>query len=384
MKNIRKQLTGNSYIRIFRIFPLLVGWLISRFMYKGKQTIILVGSNRGISYTDNGKAMHQYLLRNQPELKTYWISNKKNKEFYDFDTVTLGSIRSYILYFRAKVVFYTHSNSSDIAPLVGHFDFFKQPKKIFISHGIEGLKKRLNVKLEDADVYTCASEKEKAIKNKLWNIPNEKLVVTGVARYDRLFDFKDNFSSKQIQKVAYIPTWREWDLISEEKDFKKSRTYKEISDFMKDKQLERFLSENNLILLVKLHPFFEKFSKDLKNSQSEHVQITTTSIDDLIIKCAMLITDYSSICWDFFYQKKPVYFYQFDYIKFNKARGSYFEISDFIPSNCISSTKENIYENLTKTFKEVDEQSKLEKFLPPFDNKNCERIFNSAWESAAK
>ena len=40
----------------------------------------------------------------------------------------------------------------------------------------------------------------------------------------------------------------------------------------------------------------------------------------------MLITDYSSVCWDILYQDKPSIFYQFDIEKYNEAHGSYIDM----------------------------------------------------------
>ena len=377
MKIVRNQLTGNYFFRLFKLFPLVIGWVFS-VIKEGTNNIVLVGSNRGISYSDNGRAMHEYLLKNT-NFDVYWVTDKNQ---YDFQTVRLGSVYCYYLYFSAKYVFYTHSNSSDIAPLVGHFPFFKQPQRVFLSHGIEGLKKRLDVRLEDADVFTCATEEEKRIKNRYWNVPPEKLYVTGVARYDRLFDILNR--KKRCLKsntIVYLPTWREWDIAKEQSEFIKSDTYKGIVALLNSSELREFLNKNNLTLLIKLHPFFEKFSNIFDEFQTERIKTTDDSIDNLIIKAEMLITDYSSICWDFFYQKKPVYFYQFDVSKFNKIRGSYVDIKELVSVSNVSFDMKISYSSLEKTYKNFKLNKKLSSFLPPHDQKNCERILLAAQES---
>lgn len=95
----------------------------------------------------------------------------------------------------------------------------------------------------------------------------------------------------------------------------------------------------------------------------------------------MLITDYSSICWDFFYQKKPVYFYQFDINKFNKIRGSYVNIEEIVSISNVSFDMNISYSSLEKTYKNFKLNKKLSSFLPPHDQKNCERILLAAQES---
>ena len=44
------------------------------------------------------------------------------------------------------------------------------------------------------------------------------------------------------------------------------------------------------------------------------------------MRCRMLITDYSSVSWDVFYQDKPVIFYQFDLDTYEEAEGSYIDM----------------------------------------------------------
>ena len=46
----------------------------------------------------------------------------------------------------------------------------------------------------------------------------------------------------------------------------------------------------------------------------------------MLMRCRMLITDYSSVCWDILYQDKPSLFYQFDIEKYNEAHGSYIDM----------------------------------------------------------
>ena len=41
------------------------------------------------------------------------------------------------------------------------------------------------------------------------------------------------------------------------------------------------------------------------------------------MRSSLLITDYSSVAWDFYYLKKPVLFFQFDYETYETLQGSY-------------------------------------------------------------
>ena len=45
-----------------------------------------------------------------------------------------------------------------------------------------------------------------------------------------------------------------------------------------------------------------------------------------MMECKLLVTDYSSVCWDVYYQGKPVIFYQFDLEQYNETQGSYIDM----------------------------------------------------------
>ncbi len=62
----------------------------------------------------------------------------------------------------------------------------------------------------------------------------------------------------------------------------------------------------------------------------------------------MLITDYSSVCWDILYQDKPTLFYQFDLDKYNEAHGSYIDMKTELFGDR-AETEEELMELLEET-----------------------------------
>src|SRR5699024_4512622 len=44
------------------------------------------------------------------------------------------------------------------------------------------------------------------------------------------------------------------------------------------------------------------------------------------MRSSLLITDYSSVSWNFYYFKKPVAFFQFDYATYEELQGSYIDL----------------------------------------------------------
>ena len=59
-----------------------------------------------------------------------------------------------------------------------------------------------------------------------------------------------------------------------------------------------------------------------------------------MMRCKLLVTDYSSVCWDVLYQNKPVVYYQFDYDLYNEVHGSYLDMTTQLPGDRLTDAKD--------------------------------------------
>ena len=122
-------------------------------------------------------------------------------------------------------------------------------------------------------------------------------------------------------------------------------------------------------------------------STSDRIKIVSFDecrVTELLMKCRMLITDYSSVSWDVFYQEKPVLFYQFDADKYMEKQGSYLPLDKKVFGER-AVTFEDFTDKLSKLiendYRDLEDMSELrEKYLPLRDNNNCERIYKAVME----
>ena len=109
-------------------------------------------------------------------------------------------------------------------------------------------------------------------------------------------------------------------------------------------------------------------------------------IQDLLKRAGLLITDYSSVFFDFAYMKKPVLFYQFDEEKFrdNQYQIGYFDYRDEFLGKCSFSLHElllQIEEQCKRNFSVTEAENDLiETFFPLRDQNNCERNYRAILE----
>lgn len=117
-------------------------------------------------------------------------------------------------------------------------------------------------------------------------------------------------------KVLYMPTWRDG------KD--------DVSSILKElMEYNDFWRENNIQIHCKLHPMDLKYI-DVKSSLSNIKIIEKTDdIIDLIANYECLLTDYSSVCFEYTPFNRPIIFYTPDLEEYFNNRESYIDIDDF-------------------------------------------------------
>lgn len=356
---------------------------------KGDKKIVLVGGNLGEKYEDNAAVFHKYLIENhQDKVTAYWMYDPKKSYAQDkqlANALALGSFRNYRLFFKADYTFHGHSLMYDIAPAVDKFLFLNRKTVItHISHGIEGFK-RILIQKEDVpllartDYFNCASEYEKDLKLNQWEIPENKLIVTGFPRFDR---FKTNQPAPQVRKILMMMTWREWLFDLTEEEFVESDYFKNTFGLVSHEGIRKLISDNNLHMRVALHPFMRKFEKhftglDHPESGIEFQDFNHSSIEKAIVENDMLLTDITSVSWDFLYLNKPIIFNMFDKEEYMARRGTYLSLDTDLYGYKADSLEE-VYQYLKKIVEENittnEWYPKAPLYIDYFDQNNCERL----------
>ena len=123
--------------------------------------------------------------------------------------------------------------------------------------------------------------------------------------------------------ILYAPTWRD-------DDFYKVGQYKFKFQFDLNKMKERFGSE--FVLLTRMH-YLVAESFDFK-AYGDFVKDVSLypDIADLYLVSDMLITDYSSVFFDYANLNRPIIFFMYDLFDYrDRLRGFYFDIEEEKP-----------------------------------------------------
>lgn len=157
--------------------------------------------------------------------------------------------------------------------------------------------------------------------------------------------------------------------------------FKTYLELLNNTKLNTILEENNATIKFILHVEMVKFSQYF-TAISDRIQILSpedVDIQELIRTSKMLITDYSSIAFDFAYQHKPIMFYQFDIDDYLTYRGSYVNMDKELPGYKTESREEFI-----STLRQIIEDNfivhptislRTKKYFDYVDKENCRRIY---------
>ncbi|GBD80886.1 glycosyltransferase [Tetragenococcus halophilus] len=329
--------------------------------YKVKDNVILYESFHGKGMTDNPFAMFKYLLNNPnfENTKHVWVLNTyENNEYYNYykeftNVEFVKTHSSQYFYYLASAKYFI--NSVSFPPY-----FIKKEEQVYINtwHGTP-------LKTLGKDMQGAISQHSNLQKNFLQTdyilSPNEftsekiiyshdindiypgKVLENGYPRIDSVF-----YKSKVLEsifpilmsgkkKILYAPTWRGEVGKVEDVVF---QIVQSISDIVED------IDTDEYEFLVKVHPLVYKYIKEI---DFEEVTLVPNWVDtnELLHYVDILVTDYSSIFFDFLVTDKPIIFYLYDKDEYLEKRGIYLDLDNLPGSICF--TPEEVASNIKQS-----------------------------------
>lgn len=328
----------NRWTRFKEVLAPTVTLLLGRSLRK--RDIRLVFEKFSSAAQDNGYYFFKYCMENLPadqKKDIYYVIDKKSKDYanvsrYGRNVVQFMSFRHLLYAINAKVYVGSDSRKHLYAwrpkPNLISIRMASVPIH-FLQHGVTALKRSGELfgvhGSSPMTSVTATSDYEQKILEDYWGYSHANAPVLGFTRWDVLEDKRQPGDPKM---VLVMPTWRAWLEEKPDEDFLASDYYKNYSALLKDDALLKTLEETDTKLIFFIHPKFkdylDKFGEQHKNV--ELVQFGTRPLNEIMMKCDMLVTDYSSVCWDVYYMAKPVLFWQFDYDLYMEQHGSYMDM----------------------------------------------------------
>ncbi|MFK3960751.1 CDP-glycerol glycerophosphotransferase family protein [Guptibacillus hwajinpoensis] len=343
---------------------------------------------------DNAYYFFKHCFEEHKDKKVYYVIKKgsedeRNLVPYKERVVYFMSIKHLFLILSSKVIVSSEAKGHGYAWRVARGpirDYVNSKRYVFLQHGVLGLKKVENTfkvgSANSADLFVVSSDFEKQIVMDHFGYKAKNIIVTGLSRWDVVEDRSHESTDSGKKEVFLMPTWRNWLDEVEEGEFVLSDYYKAYNALLNSNELHETLRRNNLLLNFYVHPKFMPYVSHF-TSENEHVRVIQFGeerINDLLMRSSMLITDYSSVAWEMYYQKKPVLFFHFDLSKYNELQGSYMDLNKELFGDVAYSSAELVskFEEYASTnFAEKPEiSSKRFEYFNYIDNGNSSRIFS--------
>lgn len=209
-----------------------------------------------------------------------------------------------------------------------------------------------------------------------FGIDESNVVATGIPRTDVFFDeaYKEAKRAEVYAKhpeligknvTLYAPTFRGNGQSSAKFPYKQL-DFDALYDSLGDDD----------VFLVKMHPFVKKKCPIPAQYKDKILDFTKyPSVNDLLFVTDLLITDYSSVCFEFALLNKPMLFFCFDLEEYIASRDFYVPYEQFTPGEIVRTTSELI-EAMKRHHAgdKVDLTAFTDRFFGDLDGKSTERV----------
>jgi CDP-glycerol glycerophosphotransferase (TagB/SpsB family) len=344
--------------------------MLSKFIYfldliVPKKERIIFSSYPDVS--DNAFALFNYMKSDLRlnDCSFVWLTEENPNRYAKYakdprvKIVKKNSFTGMYFYLSAKVAFYTHGLYSDTTS-------YNKKKRVNLWHGmpfkkVGALDDNFNgiVPLQDWLIVTSKTCAE--IYSKSFKISEEKVVTLGQARNDLLKEETGFLKKKTIQiskynkVVAWLPTYRKSNFGDIREDGVYSSCKVGFLDIKMFAELNLFLSDKNIFLIIKIHPmdvFNDDLFKNFKNIlfiKNKDLCENDEQLYPILGVTDALITDYSSVFIDYLLLNKPMAFDLNDFEEYNKNRGFLF----VEPKKMLAGSHIYNYEDLVNFLEEV-------------------------------
>lgn len=281
---------------------------------------------------DSAERLFEHLRAERTDVNAWFVVERGTEAWRSLRrrhgrrVVAHGSARWRLLMFNAAHLVSSHADAGIVRPgaVVGPGE--PVPWRFtFLQHGIikDDLSAWLNPKNFDTFVTSTRAESESVVGDSTGYLyTRREVVLTGLPRFDRLLRLAQETSYADRDLLLVCPTWRNWlamPLAADSQrreatdDFLESDFAREWLALLRSPELEAAAADNGLRVVFLPHPNLEGHlgATDLP-AHVELMGFEGTDVQQVFARCALMVTDYSSMAFNAAYLDRPVVYHQFD------------------------------------------------------------------------
>lgn len=299
-------------INAFRAIFYRIIYLILFPFFKNKSIWILM--DRQNESGDNAEHLFQYVQNQKDNIKKYFIISKDSDDYkrlnkkYNGKIVSFGSFKHKFLYMISSKIISSHPDNEILNPFyfenLKFYSHVSTSKIYFLQHGVPkyNMSNWLVKYNHDMSLLVAVSDWDYNSYKNGYNFEEEIIQILGYPRFD-------NLSNQNMKKqILLLLSWRNY--IKNKEMFIHSEYYSKLNSLINNEELIRYANKKGYQIIFKLHPLIMKYIDSF--DKHEHVIFDEeTKYHDLLCDSALMITDYSSVAFDFAYLKKPIIYYRY-------------------------------------------------------------------------
>lgn len=367
---------------IYLIYYYFISFIlrIFGFFVKVDENKILFVVYGGQRFDDSPRVIYEHLKKQSSNFKYIWAF-KDPEDFKKYlpnqEMVRIDSV-SYFYHALSSRYWITNSSASR-----GLNFLKKETKNMMFTHGMTGIKHtgsdindettqyNRNIYKERQDlVFLEGNSKEVNILAKAWDLPRKVFRNVGLPRNDELFKISQEKIMSLRKKlnipngkkvILYAPTFRDYI-----KDEKNSVTLNPPINF---EYWEKRLGSEYVLLFTAHYEIANLI--DIPKTDFVINAFKYPQINDLLIVSDLIISDYSSVFFDFSLLEKPMFSFAFDFDEYSERRGLYDGYEQLFPDgvhrgeeSLITSILNMNYEDACRYTKENVKYKYFEHFDP--------------------
>lgn len=359
-----------------------------------KRKQVWLVSDRTMVANDNGMHLFKYICaQNNKEIKPYFVIDRHSPDYQKMKKI--GSVLPHNTFrYRIKFLMADKIISSQADDWVYNAfndeetyyrDLYKY-QLIFLQHGIikDDLSRWLQYYNKNLKMFVTSAEREyNSIIQGNYYYDDTVVKITGLPRYD-------NLENKPEKMIAIMPTWRKSlagsiNAVKGTREynpqFKKSEYARFYNRLINDEKLIETMKQKGYRGIFVVHPSHVENRIDFKSDMFEIVN-GFADYQEIFGKASLLVSDYSSVPFDFAYLRKPVIYTQFDKKEF--FSGHLYEEGYFsYDEDGFGPVCYNYEDTVNEMIKTIENDCKLKDtylkrindFYQYNDRNNCQRVY---------
>ena len=332
---------------------------------------------------DNAEHLYKYAIEKEDDIKKYFTVTKDSPDFERLSNlpniIPFNSLKHRLIYFFSEKIISSHPDDEILNPVINKnetsYAGLISSDKIFLQHGVtkDNVSSWLKKFEKNVKLITTVSDAEKGSFMDFGYNYDKKIIQTlGFPRFDNL----EKIETKK--QILIMPSWRKKLLYASKQEIIDSEYFNAINSLINNKDLIELCDKYNYKLIFKPHPRVYDYIDLFDTNNYVKIDYENT-YQDLFKSSDLLITDYSSVAFDFAYIKKPLVYYQYgnDY----NFKEGYFKYKTMGFGEVITTQKEliKIIEEYLKNNSQMKEEykSRVDNFYKYKDKYNCKRVYDA-------